>query len=390
MRRSLATLTLAAAVAVAAAPGASADVGLTGGSTTLKLDERTAAALDGLGVAVKPAGRARGVRGGLRFPVSGGKIDPRSGAGSIAHRGGLRLVAGRTRVTLSRPRVGVGSRQINLSARVGGQRLHVAKLVGRPRISRRGFNTNVRGLRAELTAKAAGALNRAFGVHAFAKGIELGKVVVRTRTDETELTRSGRTSLDLDPGALQALASQAHRPRGDRPRDARRHDGALPDHRRRREARPLDGGRQPLGRAVADQGRHGRAPDGLRHPARGHAQLFAALNAGADKVAILDLDLSVRRSQSAAAASPSPEWWHGSPRARPTRSTRRSPRTRSPAACSSARPRSARADASRAPPPPARSPRRAGGPGARRTVADRGEQSTARARRESVRAAPYC
>jgi hypothetical protein len=291
MKLSLVTIGTAGALALAAAPSASADVGLTGGSTTLKLKRSTAQALDGLGVSVAPTGRARVAGGGVRFPITGGAIDPATAAGTIRHAGGLRLSAGGTRVTLASPRVAVG-RQINLSARIGGGRLHVAKLVGRARVSRSGFNTNVRGLRAELTQKAARALNRAFGVTAFAKGLELGSVVVRSRTDETELARSGGTGLELDPNALQALASQGITPGVIEPATL---SGATATF-------PITGGRADLDlgagvvrhaggisltkgstvvRLTAFDIRLGSTP-----------QLFASLNGGAQKAAILDLDLS--------------------------------------------------------------------------------------------------
>jgi hypothetical protein len=292
MKRWATTIGLAGVVALGGAPAASAAVDLTGGSTTLKLSRGAAQALDGLGVSVGTTGRARAAGGGVRFPVSGGAIDPRTAAGTIAHAGGLRLSAGGTRVVLRSPRVAVGRRQINLSTRVGSARLHVAKLVGRARVTRSGFNTNVSGLRAELTQKAARALNRAFGVTAFAKGLNLGRVSVRTRTSETELARTGGTGLEIDPGALQALASQGITPGVVEPATL---TGATATF-------PITGGRADLdlGAGVVRHAggisltkgstvvrltefdiRLGAAP-----------QLFAAINGGAQKAAILDLDLS--------------------------------------------------------------------------------------------------
>ena len=80
MTRSLGVLT-AALFLVVAAPAQAAKVDLAGGKTTLKLDRGTAAALTAAGVSVSGSGV---------FPITGGRIDPATGAGRIDHRGGLR------------------------------------------------------------------------------------------------------------------------------------------------------------------------------------------------------------------------------------------------------------------------------------------------------------
>ena len=176
MRRSLTILALGAGGALALAPAASADVGLSGGSTTLRLSSSTAKALVLARRQASPRRAAHARRAAAcRFPISGGSIDPRTAAGRIDHSGGLRLSAGGKRITLSDYRVAVG-RKIMLSARVGSGRVHILELAGRAKVTRSGFNTNVSGLRARLTAKAATALNGTFGVTAFKKGLTLGTV----------------------------------------------------------------------------------------------------------------------------------------------------------------------------------------------------------------------
>ena len=69
---------------------------------------------------VAPTGRAKAVPGGVRFPISGGHIDPATAAGRIDHRGGLRLSAGGTRVVLKDYRVSVG-KKITLRRRSAGR-----------------------------------------------------------------------------------------------------------------------------------------------------------------------------------------------------------------------------------------------------------------------------
>ena len=289
MKRTL-TAAATAVAALALAPAASADVDLTGGATTLKLSRGTAAALDSLGVSVAPTGRARAGSAGVRFPITGGRIDPATAAGAIRHAGGLRFSAGGKSLTLRSPRVAVG-RRIMLSARVGGRRVHLLQLTG-ARVSRSGFNTNVSGLRARLTQKAASALNATFGVRAFKKGLRLGTARVRSQTDEADILADSATSLEVDPAALEALASQGIAPGVIAPATLAGTTARF----------PITGGQVKLdlsagtirhsGGISLTKGstvvrlenfdvRLGSAP-----------QLFASLNGGSPKAPILDLDLT--------------------------------------------------------------------------------------------------
>ncbi|HEX2413836.1 MAG TPA: hypothetical protein VHJ37_01340, partial [Thermoleophilaceae bacterium] len=75
MRRSILVLTAIVAVFLVAAPVASASkVNLAGGSTTLKLDAGTAAALTDAGASVAPIKPAKVKGGGIAFPITGGAI----------------------------------------------------------------------------------------------------------------------------------------------------------------------------------------------------------------------------------------------------------------------------------------------------------------------------
>jgi hypothetical protein len=281
------------AAALAAAPAASADVGLTGGNTTLKLDRGTARALDGLGVSVAPVSGARAAGGGIRFPISGGSIDPATAEGTIRHRGGLRLRAGHTRVVLSQPRVAITERAVRLSARVGKSRINIATLSG-ARVARDGFNTDVRNLRARLTQNAARALNGAFGVTAFKRGLTLGRVTVRSETNETELAATGATALAVDAGALQALTSLGIAPGVIGPATLEGTTASF----------PITGGESELdldpalvrhsgGLSLTKGATVVRLTDfDIVLGGEAGPQLLASLNGGEEKVAILDLDLT--------------------------------------------------------------------------------------------------
>jgi hypothetical protein len=279
---------VAAGALLAAAPGAQAAVDLSGGTTRLTLDRGTAKALGSLGVKVAPTGAARAQGRHVRFPISGGSIDPASAAGRIAHRGGLRLSAGGKRLVLKNYVVRVG-RRITLSAQVGGSRVTILNLTGKPRVSRSGFGTNVGGLTAKLNRAAARALNATFGVTAFKRGIPLGKVRVQAEPSETELLAQGDTALAIDPAALQAIVGLGITPGVIAPATL---DGTT--------ARfPITGGVAALDLSAATVTHSGglsltkgntvvRLTDfDIRAP-----QLFASLNGGAEKVAIIDLDLS--------------------------------------------------------------------------------------------------
>ena len=188
------------------APAANAAVDLSGGQTRLTLAKGTVKALTSLGVKVSTTGPATAQGRHVKFPITGGAIDPATAAGTIRHKGGIRLAAGGTRVVLKNFDVKVGGR-ITLSAKVGKGRVKILNLVGRPKVSRAGFGTNVRGLTAELNRTAARTLNTVFGVKAFEAGLPLGKVVVKATPSQTELAATGQTALALDAGTLGALAS---------------------------------------------------------------------------------------------------------------------------------------------------------------------------------------
>ena len=194
------------AAAILAAPASAATVGLGGGNTTLRLSSTTAQALESLGVAVSPIGPARAAAGGVRFPVSGGSINPNTAAGRIAHRGGLELAAGSTRVRLRNFIIRV-ARQPTISVNVGGRRLHAFSLsLADARVARAGLDTVASGVRVRLTAKGAAALNGAFGVDAFRRGLSIGTARVVAEPDQLAFA-GGATSLALDPGTAQALTT---------------------------------------------------------------------------------------------------------------------------------------------------------------------------------------
>ncbi|MGZ8634982.1 MAG: hypothetical protein ACXWZZ_14165 [Solirubrobacteraceae bacterium] len=207
LTRTVRVLSAGALMALAvAAPAGAATVKLSGGSTTLKLDPATAKALKGLGVSVAPIAPAKAGTKGVSFPITGGSIDPATAAGTITHSGGLQLRAGATRVRLTSFTIGV-DRTPTISVKAGKARLHAFSLsLAAAKVSRAGLGTNVSGVAVKLSAKGAAALNGAFGVKAFKRGLRVGTATVKATPAQVAFT-GGATSLALDPGTAQALTA---------------------------------------------------------------------------------------------------------------------------------------------------------------------------------------
>ena len=206
LTRTLRVAAAGALVALAvAAPAGAATVKVAGGSTTLQLDAATAKALKGLGVSVTPITPAKAGSKGVSFPITGGAIDPATAAGTITHGGGLQLRAGGTRVRLTSFTIGV-DKTPSISVKAGTARLHAFTLsLSKAKVARAGLGTTVSGVAVKLSTKGAAALNKAFGVKAFARGLRIGTATVRATPGQIAFT-GGATSLALDPGAAQALA----------------------------------------------------------------------------------------------------------------------------------------------------------------------------------------
>ena len=189
-----------------AAPAGAATVKLAGGSTTLELNAGTAKALKGLGVSVTPITPAKAGSKGVSFPITGGTIDPATAAGTVTHGGGLQLRAGSTRVRLTSFTIGV-DKTPSISVKAGKARLTAFTLsLAKAKVSRAGLGTRVTGVAVQLSAKGATALNKAFGLKAFTRGLRIGTATVKASPGQIAFT-GGATSLALDPSAAQALAA---------------------------------------------------------------------------------------------------------------------------------------------------------------------------------------
>lgn len=280
-----------AAVGASAAPAGAATVKLAGGSTTLKLDAGAGKALKSLGVSVAPTGKAKAGSAGIAFPITGGRIDPATAAGTITHTGGLRLTAGRTSLRVSDFNVTVSANP-SLTVKVnGGSRLSLLRpVLGKAKITRNGLGTTVSGVAVHLTSKGAAALNKTFHVKAFKPKLKLGTVTIKATPAEVAFT-GGQTDLALDPGAAAALTSLGVTPGLVGPATANP-DGSF--------AFPITGGRANL-KTLAGSITHSGGislTKGSTSVALTDftvdtvAKQLTAVIAGGARAAILDLDLS--------------------------------------------------------------------------------------------------
>lgn len=151
------------------------------GDTTLKLDKGTAGALTSLGVAVAPISPSTAGSKGVKFPITGGKVNSKTLAGNIKHSGGLRFSAGSTIVDLKNFTINIDSKP-DLVATVGDARVSILTLdLSKLKNTSSGKNIKLSGVKGSLTKAAADALNAAFGVTAFKKGLVLGTATVNAK-----------------------------------------------------------------------------------------------------------------------------------------------------------------------------------------------------------------
>jgi hypothetical protein len=161
---------------------------LASGTTTVTLSKSVAKSLKKAGVkisATKPA-KLKGTK--ASFTVTGGELDPTTGAGVVTHSGGLKVKAGSKSATISALEVNTAKKA--LSGKVGGKKVKIASLAG-VSFTRNGFGVNLAAKKLKLTGAAASALNKALAPKA-KKGapkpapLFKGNTVIGSATSETQ------------------------------------------------------------------------------------------------------------------------------------------------------------------------------------------------------------
>lgn len=190
---------------VGAASAAYEDVA--SGATKMTLDKGFLALLKSNGVrlsAQSPASLSRRV---LRLPVSGGKVDPTTGEGTVEHEGALVLQAGSRRIPIRFLQLKTTRRRAPFAAKVGGGQLKLASAT-RLAFSRRGFAGKVKVSGLRLSQQVATRLEKKLRLRgAFPEVQPIGSAVTVADPARIFLQGRGAVALSLDPAIVDKLKS---------------------------------------------------------------------------------------------------------------------------------------------------------------------------------------
>lgn len=162
---------------------ASGTVKIKGGHTSLTVAAGTLAVLTKNGVSVTPIKPASASGATFSFPITGGAVNPKTAAGTITHDGGLTFSAGKAKLGVED--FTIDTTKGVLTARVSGTKTRVPLLkldASQAKIWAKHGCLTVSNVKASLTAEAAAALNKTFGVSLFTAGLPIGTAKVSART----------------------------------------------------------------------------------------------------------------------------------------------------------------------------------------------------------------
>lgn len=199
---------LGLAVLLSAAPGARAGYDpVASGTTKLTLDAHFLALMKANGVKLTAVAPAKLSGRTVSFPVTGGKLDPGSGKGTIEHDGVLRFASRSGSIPLKALQLKTTRRQAPFSAKAGGGQLKIGS-TGDLSVARQGFGEKIGVGRLALSPKLATRLAKKLNLRGV---IEAGLPFASARTVAlpaavTVLAR-GDVSLTLDPAFAAKLSS---------------------------------------------------------------------------------------------------------------------------------------------------------------------------------------
>lgn len=195
MKRGLfaAAASLALLAGATPAPAQGAYDPLASGTTTLTLNKGFASYLQANGLILSASAPAKRRGRKLTLPVSGGRMDPASGKGTIEQSGAL-VFAGRRRKVPLRAIV-VKAQRTPLYSKVGGGQLKVAS-AAKASTNRDGFGTKLTATKLALTDKVATRLNKKLRPREpFFAGQALGKLVVASQPQSVAVLPQNRMTL---------------------------------------------------------------------------------------------------------------------------------------------------------------------------------------------------
>jgi hypothetical protein len=204
----LAALAAALFALLAFAPFASATPDPVGsGSATVTLNSGFVKSLKKSGVKITKIAPDKLKGKKATFPVTGGEVDPTTGAGTLTLGGGLKFKAGKKKAPVKA--LVVDTTKKGLFAKVAGKKVKLATLAGWSYV-RAGFGVSLNVKKLKLSNGAANKLNKKLG---FKKGKKpfkgnrkMGSAVAEEQPLTVAVLPSGNVAFNADPGLLAKLA----------------------------------------------------------------------------------------------------------------------------------------------------------------------------------------
>jgi hypothetical protein len=177
------------------------------GATRLTFDKSFLAAMKRSGVVITATRPAKLVRGSVSFPVSGGKVDPTTGRGSVDHEGAVVFAAGKRRIPVRDLQLKTTQRGSPLSARVGGSQLKLGAARDLA-FGRAGFGARATVSGLALSSKLATRLGKKLRLKSvFREGLPLGRSTTVAQPETIAVLGKNAAALTLDPGLEDKLRS---------------------------------------------------------------------------------------------------------------------------------------------------------------------------------------
>jgi hypothetical protein len=160
------------------------------------------------GVKIKKIGVAKVKGKKATFPVTGGEMDPITGAGTLNLGGGLKFTAGKRKAPVKA--LVINTTKKGLFAKVAGKNRKLAKIAGYT-FTRAGFGVSFTIKKLKLTNAAAKRLNNKLGFKKGSKPFKGNRLMARANGEEQPSTVTllpvGSTKLALAKAALEKLAN---------------------------------------------------------------------------------------------------------------------------------------------------------------------------------------
>ena len=193
-------------IAIGASPVARATYDPLGsGATVFRLDKGFLRVLQKHGVKLATREGAAFKSGSLRFPVSGGKFDPRTREGTVEHGGLVRFQRGRRSISMKRLQLKTTRRSSPFVAKLAGGQLKLGA-VRQLTVGRSGFANEVTVSSLRLSAKFADRLSKRLRLRdVFQEGMPMGSAVTRAIPATVAILPKTGVQLELDTGIAAKL-----------------------------------------------------------------------------------------------------------------------------------------------------------------------------------------